>query len=161
MRLFARRPSHLPIALPRLDGSGWPDQAAVGRPSFDTSTYYELAVRHAFDPEAHAAADGLVDELLPRIDTAVSAEDEPYLRKVFITAARIGAGLGIVERTLASHDLDQVDRSIAGALWEARRKLPAMQPDWARTAGWFLLAGFHLARGGPGVLDRLREDLAP
>ena len=158
MRLFARRPRHLPIALPRIDGSGWPDPSEVGRPSFDTSTYYELAIRHAYDPEAHAAADRLVDELLPRIPTGVSAEDEPYLRKVFTTAARIGAGLGIVDRTLADHDPDQVDRSIAGALWEARRKLPAMQADWARTAGWFLLAGFHLARGGPAVLHRLRED---
>jgi hypothetical protein len=158
---FSRLPSHLPLALPRLDGTGWPDEAAVGRPSFDTSTFHELGVRHAFDPEAHAVADRLVDDLLPRVPTGVSAEDEPYLRKAFITAARTGAGLAIVERTLAAPDAAMVDRRLVGALWMARRRLPAMQPDWGRIAGFFLLAGYHVARGGPAVVERLAEQLGP
>lgn len=161
MRLFPRRPSHLPLVLPLIDGSGWPDAAAVGRPSFEAATFHELAVRHAYDLEAHAIGDRLVADLLPLVVTRVSAEDEPFLHKVFLTAARVGAGVGIVERTVATPDPALVDRHIAGALWEARRKLPAMQPDWARTAGYFLLAGFHVARTGPAMVDRLCADLGP
>lgn len=164
MPLFSRRPgppSHLPLAPPGLDGAGWPDEAALGRPSFDTSTFYELGVRHAYDPEAHAVGDRLVEDLLPRVPTGVSEQDEPYLRKVFLTAARIGAGIAIVERTLEPPEPGTVDRHVAGALWQARRKLPAMQPGWSRTAGYFLLAGFHVARGGREVVDRLADQLGP
>ncbi|MCW2614569.1 MAG: hypothetical protein JWN08_1563 [Frankiales bacterium] len=160
MRLFrAARPQHLPLDPPRLDGAGWPDAAGVGRPSFETSTYYELAVRNAFEPEAHAVADRLVDELLPRVETGVSGEDAPYLRKTILTAARVGAGVGIVERTFPPAEPGTVDRAVAGALWEARRRLPGMQPGWSRTAGFFLLAGFHVVRGGPSVVDDLARDL--
>jgi hypothetical protein len=162
--LFSRRPSsptHLPLPPPRPDGAGWPDESQVGRPSFDASTFYELAVRHAYDPEAHAVGDRLVEDLLPRIPTGVGEQDEPYLHKVFLTAARIGAGIGIVERTLGPPAPEAVDRRIAGALWQARRRLPAMQPGWSRTAGFFLLAGFHVVRGGRDVVDRLSTELGP
>jgi hypothetical protein len=162
--LFSRRPSppsHLPLPPPGLDGAGWPDEGAAGRGSFESSTYYELAVRHAYDLEAHAVGDRLVDDLLPLVSTGVSEQDEPYLHKVFLTAARIGAGIGIVERSLGPANPQLVDRHIAGALWQGRRKLPAMQPDWGRTAGFFLLAGFHVVRGGREVVDRLADELGP
>jgi hypothetical protein len=158
---FRTRPTSVPLALPRLDGAGWPDEAALGRPSFETNTFYELAVRHAYEPESHAVADLLVDEALPHVPTGVTAEDEPYLRKVFITASRIGAGVAIVERTLGPVDAGTADRRIAGALWQARRKLPAMQADWSRYAGWFLLAGYHVARTGPSAVERLLAQLRP
>lgn len=147
------------MALPRVDGTGWPDEAAVGRPSFEMNTFYELGLRHAYDPEAHAVADRLVADVLPHVRTDVAAQDQPYLHKVFSTAARIGAGLGIVERGLAGSDPAQVDRRVAGALWQARRKLPAMQPAWLTLAGYFLLAGFHVARTGPEVVERLAEQV--
>lgn len=159
MRIFRKAPSSLPIALPRLDGTGWPDEAALGRPSFETSTLYELALQRAYDPEAHAVADRLVADLLPHVPTGVTAEDEPYLRKVFTTAARIGAGVAVVERTLGVPDPAAVDRRVAGALWHARRRLPPMQQNWARTGGWFVLAGFHVARTGPSVVERLADEL--
>lgn len=162
--LFSRRPARpglLPVTLPRLDGSGWPDQAEVGRPTFQASTYYELGMRNAFEIEAHAVADRLIEDLLPRVPTGVDAQDEPYLRKVFTTAARVGAGIGMVERGLGPVDPALVDRHVAGALWQARRKLPAMQPDWALAAGWFLLAGFHLSRRGLDALPGLAAQLDP
>lgn len=167
MRLFSARsaarppaaPVSVPLALPRPDGAGWPDPAVVGRPSFDSSTFHELAVRHAYDPEAHAVAGRLAADVLPLVPTGVSQQDEPYLHKVFSAATRIGAGLGVVERSLEPVGPGQVDRRIASALWEARRKLPAMPPEWERTAGYFLLAGFHVARGGPPVVDVLAREL--
>ncbi|HVM28846.1 MAG TPA: hypothetical protein VM433_14400 [Mycobacteriales bacterium] len=161
MALFARGPAFLALGTPRPDGAGWPDPAEVGRPSFEASTYHEMAIRQAFEPEAHAVADRLVDDVLPLLTVEVAPQDEPYLHKVFSTAARIGAGLGIVERTLRPSDLTVVDRQVAAALWVARRKLPAMQPDWAVLAGYFLLAGFHVARSGPATVERLVDDLRP
>lgn len=163
MRWFSRRPSSsaelLAVSLPRPDGSGWPDRDSVGRPSFDSSTFYELGLRSAYEPEAHAISARLVDDVLPHVPTGVSAEDEPYLSKVFATAARIGAGVGIVERGLGVADPAVVDRRIGAALWEGRRKLPVMPPEWATTAAYFLLAGFTVARSGPDTVDRLVEEL--
>lgn len=144
---------------PRLDGTGWPDATQVGRPSFDSTTLYELATRQAYEVEAHAVGDRLVDDVLPRIDTGVSEQDEPFLRKVLLVAARVGAGVAIAERSLVEPDPTAVDRRIAAALWEARRKLPAMPEERARTAAYFLLAGFHVARTGPQAVDELLADL--
>lgn len=163
MRLFRRRgpdlPRRLPLVLPRPDGTGWPDESLVGRPSFESGTWYELGLRHAYDPEAHAVADRLVADVLPALSTGVQPEDAPYLHKVFSTAARVGAGLGIVERGLSSDDDGTVDRRMVASLGAARRALPSMPADWARLAGFFLLAGFHVARTGPAMVDRLAEDV--
>lgn len=152
-------PAELPYVRPRLDGTGWPPQTDVGRPSFDSATFAELGQRCAHDPEAHVVADRLVGDLLPHVPTVVTAEDEPYLRKTFRTAAQIGAGLGIVERDLGRPAGATIDRRVAGALWQARRRLPAMQPDWSAAAAYFLLAGYAVARSGPQVVDELRDDL--
>ena len=159
MRWSTPKPTSVPVPLPGVDGSGWPDKKTVGRPSFESNTFYELAVRHAYDPEAHAISARLADDLLPHVRTGVSAEDEPYLHKVFTIAARIGAGVGIVDRGLGAAEPGQVDRRIAAALWEGRRKLPVMSPQWTTTAGYFLLAGFHVARTGPPMVDRLIAEL--
>ena len=159
MGLFSRGPAYLPLDVPRLDGTGWPDPAEVGRPSFEANAYYEVATRNAFEPEAHEVADALVAAVLPHVPTGVSAEDEPYLRKLFLTAARIGAGMGRVERDLPTPDLERVDRHVAAALWQARRKLPAMRPDWAASAAYFLLAGYYVARTELYVIPTLVERL--
>ncbi|MEX2291441.1 MAG: hypothetical protein WD794_14105 [Mycobacteriales bacterium] len=152
-RRSARRPAGqpLPLSLPRPDGTGWPQEA--GGPSFEASTYYELGSRRAYEPVAHDLAGRLVTGLLPHLRTGATPEDEPYLHKVFLTAARIGAGLGIVEHEATSSALGELDRNIAGALDQARRGLPAMREDWARTATWFLLAGHYLARQEPAAYD--------
>ncbi len=161
MRWFTSKPTSVQVPLPTADGSGWPDKATVGRPSFESNTFYELGVRHAYDAEAHAISARLADDLLPHVHTGASDEDEPYLHKVFTTAARIGAGVGIVDRGLGAAETGHVDRRIAAALWEGRRKLPVMSPEWGTTAGYFLLAGFHVARTGPPMVDRLLEELRP
>ncbi|MDP9434200.1 MAG: hypothetical protein M3P93_02980 [Actinomycetota bacterium] len=154
MGLFRRRPPTLPLSLPRPDGAGWPDRAETGRPSFEGATYYELGTRNAFEPEAHDLADRLVDAVLPRLATGVTEEDEPYLRKTFLTAARIGAGVGMAERSLAT-PIHLMDRHVAAALWLARRKLPAMRADWSRTGAYFMLAGYYLARTDLDLLPAL------
>ena len=157
MPLFARRSRPaLPLVLPRLDGAGWPDP---GRAGFDASAYLELGTQRAYDPEAHAAADSLVAAALPRLGVVADVEDQPYLAKTFTVAARIGAGIGLVDREQVAAGSDDLDPAIAAALRLARRGLPAMQDDWARAAGWFLLAGHRLGRCGPKALPELLDAL--
>lgn len=157
MRIFRRGASPaaqpLPLCLPRLDGTGWPDGDPAERPSFEASTYYELGSRRAYEPAAHDLAGRLVGEALPLLRTGATAQDAPYLRKVLLTAARVGAGLGLVERASLSTAPGKLDPGIAGALGQARRGLPAMQADWSRTGTWFLLAGHYLARQDPAAYD--------
>ena len=160
-RRSARRPRYLPLVVPALDGTGWPTLDDVGRPSFDSLTLYELGLRNAFEDEAHDVAQRLVDAALPHVPTGVSEEDEPYLTKVFATAARIGAGVGMVERTLSTPDLDSMDRRIGASLWQARRKLPVMRQDWTEMAAYFLLAGYYVARTDLFVIPVLVEHLPP
>ena len=150
MPLFRRSPppAPLPLVLPRPDGSTWMN--AMAQSSFEASTYYEMGSRRAYEPDAHALADRLLAAALPRVSTGASAEDEPYLRKTLLTAARIGAGIGLVDPTGSPA---QLDPGVAGALGLARRGLPAMQPDWALLGAWFLLAGHWLARQDPDVRD--------
>lgn len=154
------RPSHLPLGRPGTDGAGWPDRADVGRPGFASSTLHEMALRAAYEPEAHAIADRLLDDVLPHVALDVSAEDEPYLRRVLLTAARIGAGTGIVERAAGPQvRAGLVERDVAAALWRARVGLPPMPPPREGVAAYFLLAGFVVARDGRDVVDALVRDL--
>ena len=157
MPLFARRSRPvLPLVLPRLDGTGWPDG---GRPSFDAAAYLELGTRRAYEPEAHAVADSLVPVALPRLQVDADEADRPYLGKTFLVAARIGAGIGLVDREQQPAGSLELDPAIAGALVLARRGLPAMRDDWGRACGWFLLAGHRLGRCGPQALPELLDAL--
>ena len=157
MPLFTRRSRPaLPFVLPRLDGSGWPD---AGRAGFDASAYLELGTQRAYDPQAHAAADRLLELALPRLRVVADPADQPYLARTFTVAARIGAGIGLVDREQVAVGSGELDPAIAGALLLARRGLPAMQDDWARAGGWFLLAGHRLGRCGPDALQELLDAL--
>lgn len=164
MRLFARRaaPAPLPLVLPRLDGTGW--TGAHAQASFEASTHYENGSRQAYEPAVHALADRLLEQVLPAVVTGASEQDAPYLEKVLRTAARLGVGLGVVERASTTAAPGELDRGIAGALGLARRGLPAMRSDWERLAAWFLLAGHFLARHDaaqqPAVLRVLEEHLS-
>lgn len=144
MPLFGRRPAPQPLPLerPRLDGSGWPGDPDLGRASFAVSTRYEVGSRRAHDLDALGLAERLVDALLPPLGLRVAEPDAPYLRNLLLTAARVGAGLGL----LAAGAPGTVDRATAGALWLARRALPAMPADQERVAAWLLLAGHWAAR---------------
>lgn len=157
MPLFARRSRPvLPLVLPRPDGGGWPDP---GRSGFEAAAYLELGTQRAYDPEAHAVADRLVPAALPLLGVVAGAEDQPYLAKTFAVAARIGAGIGIVDREQGAGGPGELDPAIAGALRLACGGLPAMQDEWARAAAWFVLAGHRLGRCGPGALPELLEAL--
>lgn len=148
MPLIRRRPRLLPLQLPRLDGTTWPDRRDVGRHSFAASSLYEMGYREAFAPEAHDITDLLLDQVLPMLRTDAAPEDEPHLRGVFSSAAQIGAGIGIVERRVTQHDELGTDRQIAGALWVAAGDLPSMPAHQQGVALYLLQCGYYLARTG-------------
>ena len=145
MRVIRRRPRLLPLQLPRLDGTSWPDRRMVGWDSFAASTLYQMGYREAFSPQAHDITDLILDQVLPALRIDAAPEDGPYLRRVLSSAAQIGAGIGMVERRVVPHAEPGTDRQIAGALWLAASDLPptpAQQPDFAR---YLLQCGYYLA----------------
>lgn len=160
MALFKRQPRLLlPLQLPRLDATSWTDPDDVGRPSFAANTLYQIGYREAFEPEAVDIADLLIAEILPHVRTPVAPEDEPYLRSAFTAAAQIGAGIGIVERRTADTDEGSMSRDIGGALWVARRDLPAMPPPQRRVALFLLQSGYYVARTHPAAIALLQASL--
>lgn len=142
-----RRP--LPLHLPRLDGTSWPDRREVGRVSFAASTLYQLGYREAFEPEAHDITDLLLGRVLPMLPVETAPEDEPHLRRLFSSAAQIGAGIGRVERTTVQHDELVTDRQAAGALWVAADDLPSMPVPQQAIARYLMQCGYYLARTDP------------
>ena len=96
---------------------------------------------------------------MPLLGVVVDAVDQPYLVRTFTVAARIGAGIGLVDREQVEPGSTDLDPSVAGALELARRGLPAMQDEWARVGAWFLLAGHRLGRRGPDALPELLDVL--
>jgi len=151
-----RQQEPLPLQLPRPDGSNWPDRSAVGRISFEVSTLYEMGYREAFEPAAHAIADLLMDQLLPAIPlTGVAAADAPYLQRVFMVAAQVGAGIGLVEtRSLQSAQWCS-DRRIWGALWKAMDDLPRLDQQQRRVATFMMHSGYYLARTNVAAIDQV------
>ena len=146
----------MPFQLPRLDGRTWPDRGAVGRASFEVSTLYEMGYREAFETEAHTIADQLMDRLLPTVPLGeVAEEDAPYLRRVFLVAAQVGAGIGIVEVRTLSPAQWYSDRPIWGALWKALDDLPRMRQQHQAVARYMMQSGYYVARTHPGVIDEL------
>ena len=132
--------------------------------SFEVSTLYELGYREAFEPEAHTVADQLMDRLLPAVPLGeVGQEDAPYLRRVFMVAAQVGAGIGIVEVRTLSPPQWCSDRPIWGALWKALDDLPRMHQQHQAVARFMMQSGYYVARTHPGViadlLAALRSDL--
>lgn len=125
----------------------------MAQPSFEAATYHELGTRRAHDPDALALAERLLAAALPTGVPGVAAQDEPYLRSTLLTAARIGAGIGLVDPSRAGC----LDPGVAGALGAARRALPVMPPDRARLGAWLLACGHYLARHDePRRQDALR-----
>lgn len=159
MPLFSRRPRLLPLSAPRLEEFPQPD---AGSGSFAAATIYQTGYREAFEPEAHEVSDLLaevIDAATARAQIVVAAEDEPYLRQVFISAARIGAGIGLVERRGGTVDEHHIDRDIEGALREAVGALPSMSPEQHRVARYLLRSGHYVARTGPQVVRQLLTEL--
>ena len=136
----------LPLQFPRLDGTSWPDRRDLGRASFAASTWHQLGYREAFAPESHDITDLLLDRVLPLLDPQVAPEDAPYLRRVFSSAAQIGAGIGLVERRDVHRDELGTDRDVAGALWVAADGLPSMPAHQQRIALYLMQCGYYLAR---------------
>ena len=160
MPLFRRKPPRLPLRMPRMDGSSWPDRRDVERRSFAALTLYQMGYREAFEPEAATIADRLVEEVLPMFPINSAPGDAPYLRQVFVSAAQIGAGIGIVDRRTANPDERSIDREVGRALWTAVSELPAVPPEQRRIASYLLQAGYYVARTGFGTIPRMLAFLA-
>lgn len=159
MRLTRRVDPPLTLRLPRLDGSSWPDPREVGRTSFDVNALYEMGYREAFEPEAHAIAEVIVDDVLPMIDIVAPAQDEPYLRRTLMVAAQVGAGIGIVEARVTGLDELETDRRIWAALWQALRDLPALAPPHRFVAAYLMQSGHYVARVGVAAIPVLLAGL--
>jgi hypothetical protein len=159
MPLFRRKPRLVPLQLPRLDGTSWPEPHDIGPPSFAVLALYQMGYREAFEPEAHDIADRLVAEVLPMVRVDAAPQDAPYLRQVLISAAQIGAGIGIVERRVANTDERSIDRQVGGALWEALSDLPAMPPTQRRVARYLLQSGHYVARTDLATIPLLLASL--
>jgi len=129
-----------------LDGTSWPDRRELGLASFGASTLHELGSREAFEPESHEITDLLLDQLLPMLRPEVAPEDEPYLLRVFSSAAQIGAGIGLIERKVVTQDEPSTDRQAAGALWVAADALPHMPAHQQAIARYLMQCGYYLAR---------------
>ena len=124
--------------------------------SFEVSTLYEMGYREAFEPEAHLVAEQLMDRLLPAVPLGeVAQEDAPYLRRVFMVAAQVGAGIGIVEVRTLSPARWCSDRPIWAALWKALDDLPRMRQQHQAVAQFIMQSGYYVARTRPGVIDEL------
>lgn len=149
----------LPLRVPLLDGSTWPTPREVGRRSFASSALYRMGYGEAFTLEAHDVAEPLLEQVLPRLQVGASPQDEPYLRRMFASAAQIGAGIGIVERRMARHDTTGTDPQIAGALLEAADDLPLMARHQREVAVYLLQCGHYLARTGMDRLPTLLDGL--
>ena len=160
MPLIRRRAAHLPLEPPRLEGASWPNRRDFGRPSFAASALYQMGYREAFEPEAHDIADLLVEQMLPELHIDVASVDAPYLRRVFSTAAQIGAGIGIVERRGSNHDEQSTDRQFGGALLVAAGELPAMPRRHKRIALYLLHCGYYVARTELRTIPRLVDALS-
>jgi hypothetical protein len=158
---FRRRPDPpvLPLQMPRLDGTSWPERGAASRPSFATATLFQMGYREAFEPEAHDIAEEIVAEVLRRLALEADPVDEPYLRKACTTAARLGAGLGIVERRSGYADERSTDRRIAAALWQARRDLAGLPAPWQGAAAYLMQCGYYVARTHPATVPLLLDAL--
>jgi hypothetical protein len=159
MRLTRRRLQRLPLELPRLDGTTWPDRRVAGRTSFAARTLYQMGYREAFAPESHDITDLLLAEVLPLLPTDAAPEDEPYLRRVFSSAAQIGAGIGIVEQRSVQPGELCTDLQVAAALWVAADELPAMPAHQQDVARFLLHCGYYLARTDPAQTRLLVEAL--
>lgn len=159
MPLIRRRRRLLPLQFPRLDGTTWPDRNVVGRTSFAAVTLHQLGYREAFAAESHDVADLLLAHVLPLLATGEAPEDEPYLRRVFSSAAQVGAGIGLVEGRVVQHQEPGTDRDIAGALWVAADDLPSMPLHQQHVARYMLQCGYYLARTDSTQVTQLVEAL--
>ena len=159
MPLFRRKPPRLPLRMPRMDGSSWPDRRDVERRSFAALTLYEVGYREAFEAEAATIADRLVEEVLPMFPIDSAPKDAPYLRQVFVSAAQIGAGIGIVDRRTANPDERSIDREVGRHRGQpsANSRRCLRSSDGSRD---LLQAGYYVARTGFGTIPRMLAFLA-
>jgi hypothetical protein len=163
----------LPLRPPRLDGSTWLPRDESGRASFEVSTLYEMAQRAAFEPIAHELAEQLLDAVLPLLPIgsagaagaaadaagAVDSADEPYVQRILMVAAQVGAGIGLVESRSLAPPSGLTDRRTWTVLWTALRDLPTMPPTQRFAAAYLMQAGPFLARVGDGGVSDVAADL--
>ena len=125
------------------------------------ATLYEVGYREAFEPRAHGIAELLFDEVLPAIPLQdMASEDVPYLRRTFLVAAQVGAGIGLVEVRITGTDPQSTDRRTWAALWRGLRELPPMEPPHRLVAAYLMQAGHYVARTDAGAVPLLLSTLS-
>ncbi len=132
----------------------------MGRAGFDVSTLYEMGYREGLEPAAHEIADQLLTALLPILPLGeVQPEDQPYLERILMVAAQVGAGIGIVEARTLAPPAGMSDRRIWGVLWRGLRDLPEVPAAQRFAAAYLMQAGHFIARTGDAAIPRLRAEL--
>lgn len=116
---------------------------------------HRLGLDAAFTPRARAIGDLVTAHLVQRLEFEASAGDLPFAIDLLRSAARTGAGIGLI----GGDDPGRITSDTAGALAQARADLPAAPaatPDHVRYVLW---AGHHVARCGDDVVAALAERL--
>lgn len=145
---------------PALDGSTWPPDQPGARTGFGAATTHRMGLDAAFTPRAQDIADLVTARLVSLLDFDASPEDVPHVIDVLRSAARVGAGIGIVDARNSSLTLELMGADAAGALGEAERDLPGLTPELHAYARFVLHAGHHVARVGPQAVEALEEAIA-
>ena len=98
-----------------------------------------------------------MDQLLPAIGLGggVAEQDVPYLQRVYMVAAQVGAGIGLVEARSLQPAPWCSDRRIWGALWKAMDDLPGLPQQQHAVAAFMMHSGYYLARTDLGAVDQL------
>lgn len=132
----------------------------MGRVTFEVSTLYEMGQREGFEPVAHEIADQLLDALLPLLPLGpVEPIDQPYLQRILMVAAQVGAGIGLIEVRSLAPPPGFADRRIWSVLWKALGDLPAVPAPQRFAAGYLMAAGHYVARTGDAAITDLRSRL--
>lgn len=159
MRWFTRNrvpATPIELARPRLDGTGWPGDHPAAAHGFGAATVHRLGLDAAFSPRAREIGDLVTARLVPLLQFESSFADLPHAIDVLRSAARTGAGIGLV-----GGEGEHIATDAAGALAQAQADLPPMPTEVGRAARYVLWAGHHVARCGDEVVATLAADLDP
>lgn len=161
MRWFGssrERPSSLELQSPTAAGTAWPATMPGARSGFGAATAHRLGLNAAFSPEALHAADLITAQLVPLLDFDASAPDLPHVVDLLRSAARTGAGIGIVDGR-SSIAPDRLSSDAAGALGLAAFDLEPLPTDLRRHVRYVLHAGLWAARRGDTAIEQLAHAL--
>ena len=160
MRLTRRRLQRLPLELPRLDGTTWPDRRVVGRTSFAARALYQIGI-----PGGVCAGVATTSPTcswprccrccrrmrLQKMSRTCVASSRPPRRSAPVSES---SSNGPCSQVSSARTYTSLPRS--GLLRTSFPAMPAHQQDVAR---FLLLCGYYLARTDPAQTRLLVEAL--